>query len=444
MGSGGGEWHLIVGIIVAVLGGVLILQSPHIGLSLTVTSVLTVQLLPRLPFISSASVLLGGATFGAYILHHRWDKRKIHPPLFQMNAVLLFSILFVVWVFISNPASATGMTSDRNWMFTFVQLFILLWLTGRLLTTPQEHQIFMALFALVAVYAASIAVQGSLAGETINDSRNSGIIGANQGARYLTIGFIFLYYIRSSSTSQLVSLLALVGMILAGVGIFSTLSRTGALLFVVAFALLLLSESFITRRIKAVLMLVLFISVFLIFLPPQFIDSIQERAEHQAQEGETRYGLWTAGMDMFQQNPINGVGIGQFKNEIREYGQYYLPAHQLKSIGAHNMYMSVLAETGAVGFSLFMLMLLSALSTYWKTLRSGSEEQKSIAMVWMIALIVMMLGGLTKHDEYEKLLWVTIGASLCFHYSPQINTVPAEVKKHVSYLLNSHQSVEKV
>lgn len=431
MGSGGGEWRVILTAIGGVLVTILILQNPHIGLSLTVTSVLTVQLLPRLPYVSSASVLLGGLTFGAYILHHRWNKQKKHPPLFQLKPVLLFGILFVVWVFISDPASAIGLTSDRNWMFTFVQLFILLWLTGRLLTTPQEHQIFMAFFALVSVYAANIAVQGSLiAGDDINAARNAGIVASNQGARYLTIGFIFLYYLRSSSSSRTVSLLALGGMILTAIGVFSTLSRTGALLFIVAFILLLLSESFITRRFKAVLVLVLFISLFIMFLPSQFTEGIEQRAEHQAKEGETRFGLWAAGLDMFQQHPIRGVGIGQYRFELIEYGEYYLPHRLRKEIGAHNMYVSVLAETGIVGFSLFMLMFLSALNAYWKTIRNGSQEQKSIAVIWMIALIIMLIGGFSKHDQYEKLLWVTLGASLCFRYFPLGN----ETRRQSPYL----------
>ena len=434
LGSGSSMWQYILSAIIGMFSVLVILRNPHIGLSLTLATILTIQILPPISFVSSISVLLGGLTFGAYVLHHRWDTTKQHPSLFRLEAVLFFAILFVVWVFVANPASAIGLISNRNWLFTFAQLFILLWLMGRLLTTPFEHQLFMALFALIAVYAAFIAIQGSnlgLESGDLNAARSGGIIGSNQGARYLTVGFIFLYYLRSVVKIRLLSYLALVGMILTAVGIFATLSRTGVMLFVVAFVLLLLSEGFITRRLKAVLILVLFLALFVMFLPSDFVQTIEERASEESAEEETRYGLWRAGMDMFQAHPITGVGIGRFRYEIFEYAQYYLNDKYL-DLGAHNMYISILAETGLVGFTLFMLMLLSALDSYWKTIRTGTRSEKSIAIIWMIALIILMIGGMTKHDQYEKLLWSTIGASLCFHYSFPKNWIAI---KHHSRLL---------
>jgi len=47
----------------------------------------------------------------------------------------------------------------------------------------------------------------------------------------------------------------------------------------------------------------------------------------------------------------------------------------------------------------------------WKVTKTNNGLQSRIASTWFLVLLVMVLGGLTKHDQYEKFLWVCIGAS---------------------------------
>lgn len=420
LGRDQGEWQLILGGILGLISVTIILQQPFFGLALMMASVLAITELPEIPGLSSASVLLGGATLGAYLLKHRWDSKFIHPPLFQLNPLLLFMILFILWAFISNPAAAMGWESSRNWMFTFLQLFILAWLMGRLLNTPMKHKVFMGIFAMICVYSAIMMIQSTNLGLAANANgnpnaaRSGGLAGgANLSARYFTVAFVFLYYIRSSK-SKLISLLALVGMIVTGIGVFATLSRTGFALFIIAFGMILLSEGLITRRYKALLIATMFLAVFMLLLPTQFTDSIEERNE--TSEEDARWGLWRGGMDMFIDHAISGVGVGRFPEENPNYVPRYLEEPKYYQLGAHNMYVSLLAENGIVGFTLFMLIIGAAYWSYIRVIRTGTSEERSIAIIWMIALTVMMAGGLTKHDQYDKLLWATLGASLCFTY----------------------------
>jgi O-antigen ligase len=61
---------------------------------------------------------------------------------------------------------------------------------------------------------------------------------------------------------------------------------------------------------------------------------------------ERKY-IWEAGLEVWREHPMVGVGAGTFPTAV-EHGLGYPPA-------AHNLYLSVLAENGFVGFLLFLL-----------------------------------------------------------------------------------------
>jgi peptidoglycan/LPS O-acetylase OafA/YrhL len=67
-------------------------------------------------------------------------------------------------------------------------------------------------------------------------------------------------------------------------------------------------------------------------------------------------------------------------------------------------------------------MIAVALWTLWKAMRR-KNSLSGLATTWLIVLVVMVVGGLSKHDQYEKLLWLGMGTSLCFR-------VPDDSVKH--------------
>jgi O-antigen ligase len=113
---------------------------------------------------------------------------------------------------------------------------------------------------------------------------------------------------------------------------------------------------------------------------------------------------------MWQEHPIAGVGIGQFSGQV---SSYLPPVLSDLSLGAHNMYMQVLAETGIVGLFLFMVVLVQAGLLLYKASRQDGASF-NIAYAWFIAFMVLLLGGLLKHDHYDKMLWLFIGISVTF------------------------------
>jgi O-antigen ligase len=125
-----------------------------------------------------------------------------------------------------------------------------------------------------------------------------------------------------------------------------------------------------------------------------------------------RYRLWEAGFRMFDENMIRGVGIGMYVENLISYGSDLLPYYRLR-LGAHNMYIQVLAETGFIGITLFLSFLGSALLSFWRGFKSQKSDISPLVKTWLVVFIVLLLGGVTKHDHYDKLLWMSAGVSMC-------------------------------
>jgi O-antigen ligase len=268
------------------------------------------------------------------------------------------------------------------------------------------------------VLSALFAITEGTIGPTWRTStRAAGLAGGdNSAARYFLVGFVFFTFLSSRVAKQRwFQLAALIGSIILLVGVAYTLSRTGFILAVTAIGLVLIQCTAGRQRIGAVILFISFVAG--AFALPDTYWQIMTSSMSDVQTGAgtmgLRYGLWQAGFQMWLDHPLTGVGIGQFDNYLPQYGIGLLPTHRL-NLGAHNLYISMLAETGLVGFLLFSGMIANVLINLIRSTRSTDLEKSVLAQVWLIVLIVILVGGLTKHDQYDKLLWLVlgIGASL--------------------------------
>lgn len=392
---------------------VAVFQQPYLGLVFVIASLPVMDILPSIPFATSVVSLMGGVTLGVYILRALGPGRHFS---FKFPSQLIWGGLFIAWILFTNPSAALIPTSGRNWMFTFVQLWILALLASQLFDEPRKHKVLMWIYTLAALVSAGFAIQKGGIGDTVADSiRSSGLVGGqNEAGRYFVVALVFISYLRSTTKSKILSTLMMISMGITVLGIFATVSRTGLLLLLTTVGLLLILQ--VNRRksfqVGIVLVLVVLI-VALIFADNIFtimrtiLPSIQQGADTMG----IRYNLWTAGWHMWLDHPVQGVGIGQYPVNLPYYGRDLLDLQYLK-LGAHNMYVQLLAETGIVGLFLFLGLIGSVVRNLWIATRSQDSNLASLAKVWLIVLILMLLGGITKQDQFDKLVWICFGMGI--------------------------------
>jgi len=81
-----------------------------------------------------------------------------------------------------------------------------------------------------------------------------------------------------------------------------------------------------------------------------------------------RLAFWQAGLNMFVDNPVLGVGIG---NYIQAYPKYAASGWQLVLGHAHDYYLNAAAETGLVGLAAYLALVAGAFRQLGLSLRSA-------------------------------------------------------------------------
>jgi O-antigen ligase len=403
----------ILTVLLFFLGSILIISiisRPHLGVIATLVSLPLLDLLPEVPYLSSIIIPIGGATLVGHLLK-RINKSDI--TLFNFNSVYVIGLFLIGWIFASNP-SASFFGDTRNWVLTYVQLWILLWLTGELMTSPEIQRVFFWVFSVVSAISSFFAIQQGQIDYTISGSvRSAGISGSpNTAARYFVISLLFFIFLNTYEEKRMLRLLAIVGAVTTFVGVFFTLSRTGILLLFSGLGIhLILSHR--KRNITLTMTVFLFSALALWFFSDQIVSILQSIFPSIRQGTDTvglRYEIWRGGLRMWLEHPIFGVGIGRFPERIA----FYSPGLRYEYITAHNTYINMLAETGIIGFLLFMFLLLYAFKNFLSCKTSENIDAVSFRNIWLSVFLVILLGSMTKTDHYDKLLWFLIGISATF------------------------------
>ncbi|HYW41972.1 MAG TPA: O-antigen ligase family protein [Bryobacteraceae bacterium] len=113
-----------------------------------------------------------------------------------------------------------------------------------------------------------------------------------------------------------------------------------------------------------------------------------------------RTTIWKAGLRVLRRHPVLGIGAGAYPEAVRpQLGTPGVPGAQYV---AHNTFLSVLVECGAIGFAVYALMLGTVAMYVW-TLPSAERA------LWAIMLAVWTVGVSTLTWEHYKPGWLIVG-----------------------------------
>lgn len=408
--------EILLNIIIVFLGILLaglIISNPFLGVVFIAASLPITELLPSIPYISSVLPLVGGVSILGYLFQNRKKHGKV---LKGSRSILVLGALFIFWIYITHPQAA-WFGSDRNWMLSYLQLVILAFLAEELLDDPKKNRIFIWVFSVAAVVSAIVAIQQGYIGEDIDTSIRTGGLseGANSAGRYFVIGMIFFVHLRTTEQKPLLKILSSLGIVITFIGVFYTVSRTAMVLLFTAIGLIILLNP--RKKLNIPLIFVFLISILSLTLLSETVFRILGSIIPAISEGTDtiglRYKLWSAGIRMWQDHPITGVGIGMYRFELPLYGTG-IPQHYLRLV-AHSTYIQLLSETGIVGLLIWLSMAWISLVNLWKASRAKDIEIKSLARVWLTVFIIMLIGGITMTQSAEKFIWICMGVSEYFH-----------------------------
>lgn len=231
----------------------------------------------------------------------------------------------------------------------------------------------------------------------------------NQLAAFLLVACATAWLIYATETNALIKHLAAAFMILFIGGEFLTFSRAGIAGLIIFFAIVLISKwtkhGWSSIKKQAEIIFLAFFAFALILFP--FLKARVSPAP--TEYTRTFYNL--KGIEVFKQNPIAGVGIGNLLPVMAEK----IDAQQAWQVQPpHNYFLEVACETGVIGLLLYIYLFISRILGLFKS-EPLAQNRGDLISLMLIGIIVGFI-FLMQFDHYFYtlpqtilLLWLVLG-----------------------------------
>lgn len=207
----------------------------------------------------------------------------------------------------------------------------------------------------------------------------------------------------------------------------STYSRGGFLSAAVLATLYVLRSK---QKAKGALGMVVVAGVILSALPAEFWDRMSTIQVAQTEESveamsasesadnassTSRLHFWAVGLKMAEANPFFGVGLNAFNKAYDRYD--FLEGGYGRGRSVHSSWFGIVAETGYVGFALYVTIMLLAFVTCQQVARKSKKGQAAAELYYyavaiQTGLAVAFVGSSFVAWQYCEMLWHFVGLSM--------------------------------
>ncbi len=145
------------------------------------------------------------------------------------------------------------------------------------------------------------------------------------------------------------------------------------------------------------------------FANARYLDRMASVADMKQQQVTERFLMWESTMKMFRDNPLLGVGAGNWGDMYQQ--KYISPDAKEPFIRhAHSNYFQFLGEYGLLGLGAYLVMMIGLLIFFFK------RRKETFALAMLAAQISFMLYSATESPYLEygamRLYWLLLGVSV--------------------------------
>jgi putative inorganic carbon (hco3(-)) transporter len=119
-----------------------------------------------------------------------------------------------------------------------------------------------------------------------------------------------------------------------------------------------------------------------------------------------------AGLHMWADHPLLGVGPDNFEVHYQTYSAAIGIDQRAQRRGAHNLYLESLAETGVLGTMVFLGVLWLALTGAWRARSRLEGRDALLGEGLLVALGAFLVCAVTLHSAYARYEWIFLGLGL--------------------------------
>ncbi len=367
-----------------------------------------------IPFsIAGSNTAIGIGILGLILGLVSSPEQKERLKELRRDPIILAALLLVATGLVSALTSENLARGIKDWKAYW--LFVIYVLAGyHPIDEKFRKSLFWTLFAS-ATLSALVAVIQAAGGmdflfihiRAALRARSTLFIMTFAGIFCLLILFNFSVLLREKRAGT-TFLILIAGILVQAVGFLFALSRGSWL----AFFFGLLALVVILRRKKALVLggvLVIVIASLTAFNPKlnaRFKSTWENLRSPTDRSIKTRYVLWDISLDLIEEHPLMGIGMGDFSLEAeRRLGGRFVKS----TADAHNIYLHVLATRGIFGFIpfvLFWVVVLRSLARWERSSRHGDQFHRHIIAGVFAACVALLVGALTENNIDDSEIFI--------------------------------------
>jgi O-antigen ligase len=128
----------------------------------------------------------------------------------------------------------------------------------------------------------------------------------------------------------------------------------------------------------------------------------------------TRLEIWQVGAVLIKENPLLGIGLGQYQTNYTYRAEEILghpPLEQIR-LHSHNLFMETWLNTGLLGFVSFIWIVIYAFTGFRK-IKSGEEKNVAIAVVIMLSYLLIhgLIDVTYWKNDLSLIFWLIMGVN---------------------------------
>lgn len=184
-------------------------------------------------------------------------------------------------------------------------------------------------------------------------------------------------------------------LLLNATAVYVTMSR-GAL---IAMAVTMIAFLFLTSSLKRMILPLCVILLPILLLPSMFFSRLEEAPNGR---GTGRLDIFIAGKEIVTHNPVLGVGLAGFPTAYQQYSGY-APVFRGYRMDPHNMFLQIWAETGVIGFALFLGAVVFQMRRAYK---DPALRHDFMAAAVYASCLGILVAGLSGNIQWSKGFWL--------------------------------------
>lgn len=299
---------------------------------------------------------------------------------------------------------------------------VALFTTG-LLRNRERLRILIWVIALsLGFYGVKSALHGLLSGGALEIRQGPGglIFDRNDFALALCMAIPMLLHLGTSEKRDILRRTVMVMAPLTALTIVFTHSR-GGFVALGATALVMIWRS--RNRVAGLTVCGLIAVGALLLAPKSYVDRLKTMSDYASDASAMgRIKAWFVAGRMIADNPILGVGFGNFEEYYFDYdpkAEVFFSKGGTEGRVAHNSYLQIWAECGTLAFGLYMLMIGL---TLWDTWRIRNAARRRYHSSWIISyanmfeasMLAFVVGGVFLNRAHFDLLYHLVAMEVAF------------------------------